>query len=299
MAKLFRLVPVTVASAALMAFACSSGSADGTAGSGGAPAGGADGSGGAAAGGTVAAGGADAAGGTVAAGGADAAGGTDSGAGGSAPACAEEWGTTGEMAGIDGFGNIYQYFDECYSSISTTATDGKICTKGAAAEVVDMKYSEIWGAGVGLQVEADAAVDLSAYTGFKFTIDTPPGALRIGVLVKGVGDAFFTETVAAGENTVLFAALEQGSWVETPAELDLTQITDIQFQIPANASAEEPFEFCLSGIELIGGGDPGGTGGASGTGGEGSGTGGEGTGGEGTGGDMGSGGAATGGEAPN
>ncbi len=192
-------------------------------------------------------------------------GGSTTGTGGGA-ACPEDWGTTGEEAGITGFENIYHYFDECYSTITTTATEGKICTSGSAAQVVDEMYSEIWGAGVGVQQTADAVFDLSAYTGFKYTIETPPTALRVGVMMDGDDNSYFTETVVAGENTVFFNQLANGEWVDPAGTLDLTKIRDIQWQVPSNGDEAVPFDFCVSGIELITDEAPG-TGGSAGTGG--------------------------------
>jgi len=219
-------------------------------------------------------------------GGSAASSGGDAAASGGGTACPEDWGTTGEEAGITGFENIYQYFDECHSSIVTTAVEGQICTAGSAAQVVDEMYSAIWGAGVGVQVETDAVSDLSTYTGFKFTIDTPPAAMRVGVMMDGDDNSYFTEEIVAGANTVYFSQLANGSWIDPVGVLDTTKIKDIQWQIPSNADEAVPFDFCLSGIELTMDAAPG-TGGAAGTGGSAA-----------TGGSSATGGSATGGGTP-
>lgn len=168
-----------------------------------------------------------------------------------ASVCPDEWWATGEEAGIVGFEHIYHFFDECYSTIMTTAVGGEICLAGIASQVADGMYSSMWGAGIGMQVVAGGASDLSAYTGFKFTINDRPSSLRVGVTVEGDENVYFTEENAAGGNTVFFDQLANGSWVDRPGTLDLTRINEIQWLIPSNSDTPVPFEFCLSGIELI------------------------------------------------
>lgn len=210
--------------------------------------------------------------GGVATGGRPSTGGSNTGGNGSVT-CPEEWGLPGADAGLAAnFQNVYHYFDgdktagTCFSTITTTAEDGEICASGTAAMVVNSMYDVIWGAGIGLQPDAmGAATDLSAYSGFSYTITTPPPGLRVGAMMAGDGNSFFTETVTAGENTVLFDDLANGSWVTVPGTLDTSKITDLQWQVAANDTSDVVYDFCVSDITLIGGmGGGGGAGGDSG-----------------------------------
>jgi len=164
--------------------------------------------------------------------------------------CPEEWSNSGEDADIAGFERIYHDFDSCHSTIATTAMAGQICTEGTAAQVVDDMFSSMWGAGVGLQPIDDAAADLNAYMGFRYTIDDVPDGLRVGISVEGDSNLYFTEAVVAGENRVFFSQLSNGSWVDPPGVLDLSKVTDVRWEVASTDSAPIPFDFCLSDIQL-------------------------------------------------
>lgn len=177
-------------------------------------------------------------------------------------ACVDEFYATAEEAGLSSGIGAYDYADKKASCITMTAADGKLCAKGTAAEIVNMDYEGIWGAGVGITVgDMTAAYDASGMDGFSFTIDNVPTGLRVGVMMQGDTNNYFTTDVVAGENTVLFADLANGSWVMPAGTLDTSKLMDVQFQVPSVAGADTDFEFCVSDIDIGGAGGAGGAGG--------------------------------------
>src|SRR5690606_14690324 len=116
-------------------------------------------------------------------------GGADSGC---TPGTKDEAYATAEEAGVTGGVGVYDYGDDCGSSVSMTAMDGEVCTTGTAAQVVMDMWDTIWGAGIGVTFAETGSADLSTYTGFKFTITGAPTGLRVGVMMDGDTNSFFT-----------------------------------------------------------------------------------------------------------
>jgi hypothetical protein len=181
--------------------------------------------------------------------------------------CGEAIGDAAENVGFTVGATVYSYSDEAGSCITGTLADGEACVHGTAAQVVDDRWSEIWGAGLGINlVDPDGAVDLSAYDGFSFNFSgTLPAELRVSVALVGNTDSFFTTTLADGANSVSFADLAQGPWVTgaNKVDFDAAQASKIQFQIPATDAGPVSFDFCISDVELTGAGGAGGAGGAT------------------------------------
>lgn len=204
-------------------------------------------------------------GGSKPTGGAAAGGSSATGGGAMGGSCGEAIGDSAENAGFTVGATVYSYSDEAGSCITGTLADGEACVHGTAAQVVDDRWSEIWGAGLGINlVDPDGAVDLSAYDGFSFNFSgTLPAELRVSVALVGNTDSFFTTTLADGANSVSFADLAQGSWVAAPVDFDASQASKIQFQIPATNAGPVSFDFCISDVELTGAGGAGGAGGAT------------------------------------
>jgi hypothetical protein len=153
-----------------------------------------------------------------------------------------------------------------------TASVEKICTKGVAPKVVNDStgmpaYSLQWGAGIALDLnnaggEMDVKNDFNAVmAGVKgFMVDiitntTPPqpADVRVNIKTKATGDGshFVTAILPAANLQVLFADAAQGSWVMPPSALTQEALESIQFQVYTNATAEKPFDFCVSNLRVI------------------------------------------------
>ncbi|NLY93334.1 MAG: hypothetical protein GXY23_04830 [Myxococcales bacterium] len=200
-------------------------------------------------------------GGTTNTGGGDNTGGSPDGTGGGtggAPSNADTFFSADEAGLSIGLG-AYNYFDMGGSTIALTNPEpGKLCAKGTAAQVVNMMYSEIWGGGIGVLLAEDgSSFDASQYDGFSFDISgVPAGELRVGVTnASDSENAFFTNDISEGTNTLYWEDLAQGDWVTPPGTLELSAVKDIQFQVASNDSGDVPFDFCISNLAFVGGND--------------------------------------------
>jgi hypothetical protein len=148
---------------------------------------------------------------------------------------------------------MYAYNDEVASCVDTlTAENNEFCISGTAGQVVNMMWDTIWGGGVGIKLAGGDPMDLTAYEGFSFTLSGTaiPSELRVGVLMDGDDNDYFTTDVAMGANALAFADLMNGDWIDEPGTLVTSMITEMKWQVPSNASAEQMFEFCVSDLAL-------------------------------------------------
>lgn len=172
-----------------------------------------------------------------------------------------------------GIQGAWYYYDDCSTSpASCTAhtlpapgtegfanTGGSMCTAGVIAPVTtEAEYSTKWGAGIALNlnqpVDSETKNPIAtlpvAVKGFSFTVSGSqvPAEIRVTFPTPTTPDTshFKPITTGAGNYEVLFADARQGSWVATPSDLDATQVTAIQFQVPSKMGAEVPFDFCIS-----------------------------------------------------
>ena len=219
-------------------------------------------------GGTSTGGGLSTGGGTAATGGGTSTGGVAAGTGGAAPGGGDYF--EGGAAGLDGaFVGVYSYNDTGGSTVTVTNPEpGKVCAAGTAIAHMEM-YTTNWGGGVGFALVDEAGkatgMDVSSATGISFTITgLPPGDFRVGLLqAADQENTFFQQTtvLTEGANTIPKGDLMNGEWVTPAGTLDLTTITDLQFQV-ASVATDTPFDFCLSNVKLdgvmIGGGGAGG-----------------------------------------
>ena len=84
----------------------------------------------------------------------------------------------------------------------------------------------------------------------------PAGEFRVGVTTTPDPDnAFFNTAAIDGENTLLWSDLAQGNWVTPAATFDATKLKDIQFQVASGETGPITFDFCVSNIKFVGGGD--------------------------------------------
>lgn len=152
-------------------------------------------------------------------------------------------------------------------------TGGKMCTDGTGAVVVGtpLDYSNIWGAGIALDLNATGGAQsvkqpynavAAGVTGFSFDIDTPPlNSLRVEFPVSGVtnapywkGAASMASPVVTGINVVRFTEVN-GPLYQTvplpPAMVDATKLLSIQFHVFTSGTAPVPYSFCISNLKAL------------------------------------------------
>jgi hypothetical protein len=154
---------------------------------------------------------------------------------------------------------------------------GKMCTSGTVAKVINgpgtvmmPDYSNIWGAGIGLDLNAtggDNSVKSvfnfteKGITGISFEIDTPPlVGLRVefpmpateghadGSNYWGAGMTFPPSPVVAGVNVVKWGEV-QGP--RGAIAFDPSQVLSIQFHVPAGTAATGTFNYCISNLTFL------------------------------------------------
>jgi hypothetical protein len=156
-------------------------------------------------------------------------------------------------------------------------TAGKMCTAGTVAQVINgpgtvmmPDYSNIWGAGIGLDLNATggdnsvkSVFDFTAkgITGISFEIDTVPlPGLRVefpmpateghadGSNYWGAAMTFPPSPVVPGVNVVKWAEV-QGP--RGAIAFDASQVLSIQFHVPASAAASGTFNYCISNLTFL------------------------------------------------
>jgi hypothetical protein len=195
------------------------------------------------------------------------------------------YGGTPTMAGNGDCFNMGGFTEAQCSSIVTpvpgaefTNTDGKMCTSGTAAVVINMMYSAIWGTGIGFDLNnggtddggtgAKLPWDAMAHgvTGLSFHIDMPPtgGQMRVEFptsAVPGTTDINAAYWGGAGANLSPFT--KTGTWsfhwtdvggpsyLPSPMPFDKTKILSVQFHVVTGTSSPIPFNYCISDIRTL------------------------------------------------
>jgi len=150
-----------------------------------------------------------------------------------------------------------------------TNVGGKMCTSGTVAKVLAMDYANMWGAGIGLDLNnsggataVKAEFDASAYKGISFEIDTPPVAgLRVEFPSKeteagtaggdfwGATKDYGNSPVVVGTNTVTWDLVKGPG--ATPHVFSPAHILSIQFHVPTNTTSSGAYSFCISNLKLL------------------------------------------------
>jgi hypothetical protein len=165
-------------------------------------------------------------------------------------------------------------------------TDSKMCTSGTVAKVINLTgmtgcpatsascdYSNIFGAGIGLDVNnagndggmGKLPLNLTAagIIGLAFDIDMVPlTGLRVEFPTATTADTAaiwkpnkaknYTSPLAVGHNQILFADVIQPDYVKPmAAKLDPTSLVSIQFHVPTTTSASAAYSFCISNLSAI------------------------------------------------
>jgi hypothetical protein len=158
-----------------------------------------------------------------------------------------------------------------------------LCASGQAAVVLNMDYSDFYGAGIGFDFNnagLDGGTGKMAYdptahgfTGISFDIDVPPGNnLRVEfptTAMTGITDKYSawwntaqgtanTSPVKTGTNSFTwsdikppaYSAMTSAGIAMWPA-FDPTKILSIQFHVVTNTSTPVSFGFCISNLTLL------------------------------------------------
>jgi hypothetical protein len=153
--------------------------------------------------------------------------------------------------------------------------DGKMCTSGSVAQVIAgadgmPDYSNIWGAGIGLDLNASggdnsvkSVFDFTAkgVTGISFEIDNVPlPGLRVEFPMPATeghpdGSNYWGATMSY-PNSPVTAGVNVIKWADVKAPrgaipFDASQVLSIQFHVPSNASGAGTFNYCISNLTFL------------------------------------------------
>jgi hypothetical protein len=130
-------------------------------------------------------------------------------------------------------------------------------------------YSHMWGDGMGFNLAnpgtgaPTGTFDAAAkkVIGMSFDIDNVPLGLRVqfptpasyagtlGPDYWGAAASYPPSPVVTGTNVVLFNAV--ASPEATPVPLDTTMLESVQFSVPSNTTADQPFGYCVSNVRFL------------------------------------------------
>ena len=134
-------------------------------------------------------------------------------------------------------------------------TGGAMCTSGSTSTATGA-----WGAGIGLELndlppQQPFDTVAAGIKGFCFQLTgptLPATTVRVAFPTQDNNDnAYFEAETTAGQHTVLFTDIAQGSWVTTPQPFEPTKVTLIQFQIPSSTTVSVPWNFCVEGLTAV------------------------------------------------
>jgi hypothetical protein len=147
-----------------------------------------------------------------------------------------------------------------------TVADGqsRVCLKGTVSQVLNdtlgaPAFSAQWGAILSLQLNEGVPFDATRtwaggkIIGFMFELDGPPMTqpIRVGYHTT-TNDTYFVEvTVPTRWAQVLFSDVKLGDWVMPQVPFDATQLSDIAFDVPADATTSTPFDFCIANLRVL------------------------------------------------
>jgi hypothetical protein len=158
------------------------------------------------------------------------------------------------------------------------AGDGKMCTSGIAAQVIDMNYSAIWGTGIGFDLnnggtddggtgmKAPYDADANGMTGLAFHIDMPPtggqmrvefptnkvpGTTDINAAYWGGAGANLSPFTKSGDYSFKWAEVGGPMYLTSPTPFDPKTLLSVQFHVVTNTSSTIPFNYCISNVKAL------------------------------------------------
>jgi hypothetical protein len=164
--------------------------------------------------------------------------------------------------------------DAGYTSTFPQSTPGTMCLSGTAAKVLASDYSNMFGIGIGLDLNNQGGVKMpynataNKVTGFSFKIaGVPTGAsVRVELPIPATdssGDAWALTVMADGAYTVDLTTAAGNTHALKPSftptgtqpAFDATKIESIQFHVPTNTSAAitipDSTRLCVSDFQAI------------------------------------------------
>lgn len=171
-----------------------------------------------------------------------------------------------EEAEIPASWGVYSYGDGVTTACLSSEGGNQACLEGLGADA-GSDYAN-WGAGVGVQLAEDDETpwDASAdgVVGVKFDIagTSSDAPVRVGITNTGLTDFPFVADeggiTADGAQTLMFADLDQPSWVGDTSEaygatFDATKLHSLQFQVVTAQNKTRPYNFCVSNVQWIDG----------------------------------------------
>jgi hypothetical protein len=156
------------------------------------------------------------------------------------------------------------------------AASGKMCTSGTVAQVIDIvgmtgmkDYSNIWGAGIGLDLAANKDgtkgtldADAKGIKGISFDIDMVPTAkLRVEIAATATdnstaGNNYWGATasypgspVVSGTNVIHWAEFTSPTATKVPN--DLAHLESLQFHVPTVTTGSAPYSFCIFNLKML------------------------------------------------
>jgi hypothetical protein len=162
------------------------------------------------------------------------------------------------------------------AAMSFPNENGKMCTSGSVAQVINNPttmmpdYSNIWGAGIGLDLNAiggDNPVKMvfdfvaKGITGISFEIDNVPlPGLRVEFPMPATnghadGSNYWGATMNY-PNSPVTPGVNVIRWADVKAPrgaipFDASQVESIQFHVPSNTSGAGMFNYCISNLTFL------------------------------------------------
>jgi hypothetical protein len=153
-------------------------------------------------------------------------------------------------------------------------TNGKMCTSGTVAKVINMgaaaDYTNIWGAGIGFDFNNAGTADggpgklpfnatAAGVVGVQFDIDMVPLAtLRVefpNMTNKNApfwgGAVQMASPIKLGTNTILWKDVQGPFYDPAPTPFDPTTLLSIQFHVPTTTGSSAQYMFCVSNLSAI------------------------------------------------
>lgn len=153
-------------------------------------------------------------------------------------------------------GAFYTY-DDGTSTITPadfSASGAEICASGTVAATA----SDIWGAGVGFNLNQDVGSDAAnawdataaGVTGISFNVSALPTGGLLRLIYTSAGVDHCVEITAAGQQTILFSETAEECWSAGGGAPAATTLESVKWQVAA-VSAEYSFDFCISDVAAV------------------------------------------------
>lgn len=153
-------------------------------------------------------------------------------------------------------GAFYTY-DDGTSTITPedfSASGTEICATGTVAA----SATDVWGAGVGFNLNQDVGSDAAnawdataaGVTGISFNLSALPAGGLLRLIYTSAGVDYCVEVTAAGAQTVLFSETAEECWSAGGGAPAATTLESVKWQVAA-VTDEYAFDFCISEVAAV------------------------------------------------